>query len=280
MRPPTLDHLILLLALPSAITAVTFDCKDILVDKAHFNLSPLGGPKSVHQQVYGPPSISNTTYTLDLCGRLPKDKKLPSAEQCPTGTQVCSVEEDYNLADGKDEVVHVKPIAGEFSTSHGRGLDPKVTRLKGGAAHEDAEREGVRIELNGGKYPESKEGVRQKAIIEMVCDKELTGLEGFEEDEKREVEMMAEEGDKEDDDVELPDLDKGKSLQFVSYKEEGDEDSKIGVLRLRWKSKYACEGASDAPPPPSKGSKSGGWGFFTWFLIMYVHFPCFPPGVP
>lgn len=258
----------LLLALPSAITAVNFDCKDILVDKAHFNLSPLGGPKSVHSQIYGPPSITNTTYTLDLCGRLPKNSDIDKALQCPYGTQVCGIEEDYNLVDGKHEVVHVKPIAGEFTTSHGRGLDPKVTRLKGSAAHEDAEREGVRIELNGGKYPENKEGRRQKAIIEMICDPELTGLEGFEEEKKAVRRAEKEEGDG-DDEVELPDLDKGKSLQFVSYRQEGDEDSKVGVLRLKWKSKYACEGAADAPPPPGKG-KTGGWGFFTWFLIMYV----------
>ena len=58
-------------------------------------------------------------------------------------------------------------------------------------------------------------------------------------------------------------LDKGKSIKFVSFKNEGEDQTK--VLRLNWKTKYACEGAKAAPPPPKKTSS---WGFFTWFLIM------------
>lgn len=171
----------------------------------------------------------------------------------------------YNLAEGKKDVFKVVPIAGEFTTSHGRGLDPHYTRLKGGESHEDTEREGVRIEMNGGKYPETKEGKPQKAIVEFLCDRELTGLEGFDDANEKDVKRAEENGDEDgDDNVELPDLDKGKSLQFVSYKSEGD--SETGVLRLRWKTKYACEG--EAAKTPKQRKKSAGWGFFTWFLIM------------
>ncbi|KAK3092201.1 type II membrane protein, partial [Teratosphaeriaceae sp. CCFEE 6253] len=70
--------------------------------------------------------------------------------------------------------------------------------------------------------------------------------------------------DDDEDEPELPDLDKGKSLQFVSYKPEKDD---IGVLRLTWKTKYACENAEKAPAKdPAK--KTPGWGFFTWFFIV------------
>jgi Autophagy-related protein 27 len=33
-----------------------------------------------------PPSVHNTTWTVDLCGALKKDKKIESKNQCPTGT--------------------------------------------------------------------------------------------------------------------------------------------------------------------------------------------------
>lgn len=268
MFPPTMtSSLAILLALPAAITAATLDCEKIRVDKQDFNLSPLGGPKTVHWQEYDPPSIANTTFTIDVCDKLKRDPEVPKENQCPMGTQVCGVEEIYRR-DGSHETFKVQPIAGEYTASHGRALDPRWTRLKGSASNEDAEREGLRLELNGGKYPDTKTGMPQKAIVEFLCDPELTGNEGFEEaKEKRLVSRAEGEGEGEDggdDDVQLPDLDKGKSIEFVSFKVEGEDPTK--VLRLRWKTKYACEGAADSTPPPKKSSNS--WGFFTWFVIM------------
>ncbi|WPH03563.1 Hypothetical protein R9X50_00644400 [Acrodontium crateriforme] len=264
------------LLLPTAIQAVTFDCNHVEIDRQKFNLSPLSGPKAVHWQVASPPSITNTTFTLDICKPLKKDSNIANEEQCPSGTRVCAIERDYAMAvkdDGKnDGTVHkVIPIAGEFATSHGRSLDPKVTRLKDGSSNEDAEREGLRVELNGGRYPDSRSGRTQRAIIEFLCDRNLDGTEGFTEAETdssnitpREYKAMAKRQDGDNDDIELPDLDKDKSLQFVSYKAEGKE-GEIDVLRLTWKTKYACEGeASKTPNSPAKGN----WGFFTWFIII------------
>lgn len=265
LSPAISSYLAVLLALPAAITAVSLDCEKIRVDKQDFNLSPIGGPKTVHWQHYDPPTISNTTFTIDICDKLQHDKDKESKFQCPMGTQVCGIEESYNPDDGSHSVLHVQSIAGEYTASHGanRALDPRWTRLKGGASNEDAEREGLRLELNGGKYPDNKEGKPHKAIIEFLCDKELTGNEGFDVKEKQLFSRAeGEEGDNEDDGVTLPDLDKGKSIEFVSFKVE-EENTK--VLRLRWKTKYACEGAEVAPPAPKKGNS---WGFFTWFLIM------------
>ncbi|KAM0714009.1 hypothetical protein Q7P37_010973 [Cladosporium fusiforme] len=262
------SYLALLLALPAAITASNLDCEHIRVDKQDFNLSPLGGPKTVHLQEYDPPSIANTTFTIDICKKLTRDPEIPNEKQCPSGTQVCGVEEVYGR-DGTHITTKVQPIAGEFIVSHGRALDPRWTRLKGSASNEDAEREGLRLELNGGKYPENKEGVPHKAIVEFLCDAELTGNEGFgDAKEKRVVRRAEGEGEKEgegepDDEITLPDLDKGKSMEFLSFKPEGEEKTK--VLRLRWKTKYACE---NAEAPPAAPKKSNSWGFFTWFLII------------
>ena len=126
----------------------------------------------------------------------------------------------------------------------------------------------MRLELHGGKYPETKEGKPHKAIVEFICDPELTGNEGFGDAKEKRLVSMAEgegegDGDKGEDEITLPDLDKGKSIQFVSFKAEGEEQTM--VLRLNWKTKYACEGAEKAPPAPKKHNS---WGFFTWFLIM------------
>lgn len=190
---------------------------------------------------------------------------------------MCGIERIYNQADDSSTIERVIPIAGEYATSHGRNMDPDITRLKGSASHSDAEQEGLRAELHGGKWPETRDGKLQKAIIEFHCDKEWTGNEGFDDEENMldtmsygNITRRADEDDDEDDDApELPDLDKGKGLQFVSYKPEGDAGT--GVLRLTWKTKYACEGAADKPSGGDKGgsgSSSSHWGFFTWFLIV------------
>ena len=159
----------------------------------------------------------------------------------------------------------VIPIAGEYTSTNGRSLDPKYTRLKDSASNSD-DKEGVLVELHGGKYPDRKSGTPQKAIIEFLCAPKLTGKEGFE-DQATLGADPAYYGDMEtrddgDDLPDLPDLDKGKNLEFRSYKPEGDEGTM--VLRLRWKTKFACEGAADKP----SGDGSGGWGFFTWFIIV------------
>jgi hypothetical protein len=124
--------------------------------------------------------------------------------------------------------------------------------------------------LHGGRLPadDKKNGINQRAIIEFVCDKERTGLEGEEKDngehddkdedkegeKRRMVARNGESGKCEDSD---------KSLRFCGYEfEEPTTDTKVQTLRLEWRTKHACE---DAPAEP--GSH---WGFFTWFIIMCV----------
>lgn len=199
---------------------------------------------------------------------------------------MCAIKEKYNQADKSHIIDEVIPIAGEYTSSHGRGLDPVLTRLKGSASSSDAEKEGVRVELSGGRYPDKRGGVLQKAIIEFECDAERTGLEGVEggtgkkgkdEDEKEKDEIEGERSvnaskedkdkDKEDDGDDEQKEDKS-SLKLISYRREGEADREMQVLRLTWRTKYACEGQKGHEDEDTNPSKSSHWGFFTWFLIM------------
>jgi len=256
----------LLLVLPT-VSAITLDCKHIRADGQSFDLSALGGPKTVHYQTYRAPNIHNTTFTVDVCNALKRTTGVPKGNECPSGTRICAIEQLHNLAE--DTVVNgdVIPIAGQYPSSHGRYLDPEPERLKDSKSNSDSKTEGLRLTLHGGKYPDNRTGKLQKAIVEFMCDPEVTGNEGFE-DEGKVVRGRADEDedDEDRDDPELPDLDKGKSLQYISYKDEGD----VGTLRMSWKTKFACEGVKDKEPASGGGDKksSSGWGFFTWFLIV------------
>ena len=171
------------------------------------------------------------------------------------------------MDDTKITVEGVIPIAGNYETSNGKGLEPKFERLKS----KDTQTEGLLMEIHGGQYAKKN----QKAVIKFECDLDRTGNEGFEAAEGNMVSEGAAglldqkganatnfgafvkddpEDDKQDDD---------KSLTFVSY---GAIDDKTDVLRLNWRTKYACEDFEDDDDDSS--SKSSHWGFFTWFIIM------------
>lgn len=267
---PSLWHVLsALLLLPASISATSFDCKHVRADKQSFRLGKLAGPKTVHKLESTPPTITNTTFTIDICKPLKPAKKVPQKDQCDSGTYICGVQEVDE--DGDRHVAKVMPIAGQYSTTNGRTLDPEVTRRKGSSSNSDSQQEGIIVELHGGKYPNERSGQAQRAIIDFICDPKLTGNEGFEDAEDVVDDGMGygamrrrkEEDDDEGDDDELPILDEGKSLQFLSYKLE----DKYETLRLTWKTKYACEEAADIDEP-EEGKKSSHWGFFTWFLII------------
>lgn len=167
----------------------------------------------------------------------------------------------------------VWPIAGDFIHDN-RPLEPQLARLKSSESHSDSEKEGLRITIKGG----INDDVEQKAIIELLCDPAHTGLErrglaGMAEGDEKTADPPAGDGE----DKPLPDPNAGKALQFVSYKPEPGEGKNapdVNVLRISWKTKYACEGQKDKPEadkpavdtPPA--AKKSGWGFFTWFIIM------------
>lgn len=259
----SLSSLPISLLLLTTATALDLDCSLIRVDKKSFDLSKLGGQRSIWvQDTLKSPSISNTTWTLDICQNLKKPKSsegVPKEDQCPNYTRVCGVTRTYNPfddPDGKSSVVtDVIPVAGNYHLS-GKGgyLEPKFTRLKS----QDSDREGVVVEVGGGRY----EDLRQKAVIEFVCDKEVSGLE-------RRTRVEAEDDDGEGE-GERWKQDPDNALQFVSYGPVEAKEGLVDVLRLEWRTRYACESsdAGDDEDEDKEKKSSGGWGFFTWFILM------------
>ena len=184
---------------------------------------------------------------------------------------MCRVDRSYNPYDQTDpQVDSVIPIAGNFETNTGKGLEANYTRLRA----TDTQVQGLRVELKGGAYAKRK----QMAVIDFECDRDRTGNEGFEAlDQEALVERAVRKAeakrtfkhwsgeavDKEDDE------DNGKSLKFVSY---GPLDEKTDVLKLNWKTKYACRDAEEDDDRDDGRDKSGShWGFFTWFILLFVH---------
>lgn len=179
---------------------------------------------------------------------------------CLTVVPVCGIEHTTSSIENKTEISAIKAIAGELGNYGGAasGLDPQWRLLTESEAAADEGKEGLRLTLKGGRWPLKKENDKnrkdQQAIIELVCDKERTGLEG---------EMAPE--DKYDSDA-ISRRDDGTepssaSLTFVSYP---GTNEKIDTLRLNWRTKHACENMKDETDAEQKKH----WGFFTWFILM------------
>lgn len=183
---------------------------------------------------------------------------------------VCGVKKTWNPIDDPDVkhpiISDVIGVAGTYDMSHGGALEPQITRLK----TTDKEIEGLDIELHGGRYNDRK----QKAVVSFICAKDMTGNEGNEDAEDKQLLRARKDEEESDDDDDSDDGDKKpgdrfkqdpkSALQFVSYQEEEVGKDKYDVLRMSWKTKYACEDSDIADDTPAKG----GWGFFTWFILL------------
>ncbi|KAF2665405.1 hypothetical protein BT63DRAFT_65119 [Microthyrium microscopicum] len=254
---PTWRTIALILGLASPVFGLGWNCKDIMDAGVHWNLGKLGGKHSVSWQDIqeGQPTASNWTFSLNLCDNLGKEKDVDEKHQCPTNTNICAVERDFDPDkpnEGNATVRKWVAIAGEFSMNTGVHLEVKPTRLKTAGSHADAQREGLRLEMTGGRDPlSSPKGIQQKAVIELVCNKKMTGWEP-----KEQPKVKSESLAKRDDEI-------AEALKVVSYGEEDVRGEIWGILRLDWQSQYACEDAADIPQDPSTS-----WGFFTWFIII------------
>jgi autophagy-related protein 27 len=182
---------------------------------------------------------------------------------------VCGVK---TIKEGDEEprLEHWVALAGDYSTSLGIHLDVKPTRIKHSASNADQDKEGVRLEMTGGREPfkpkDGKKGTKQKAIIELLCDKEKSGWEPDSDPNEKRRKRQEQDGEGEDQPEEPPvdePQDDGKNaLKFVSYGPEPVGNEAYDVLRLTWNTKYACEGAAANVPSGEH------WGFFTWMIIM------------
>jgi hypothetical protein len=137
-------------------------------------------------------------------------------------------------------------------------LDAKWERLKTSKSSGDRGREGLRLEINGG-YNDKKR--KQKAIVEFICDRTRVGNEYLWDPADKNDDGKEKREGKEDETA--PEDDKTPSLSFSEYDTKGDD---FDILRLDWRTKYACEDAKQK----KDAEKAARWGFFTWFIIMYV----------
>ncbi|KAI0885071.1 autophagy-related protein 27 [Annulohypoxylon maeteangense] len=288
MRVPSLQAadaaLLLSLFFAPLPTEAMFRCNQIVADKQKFDLSALGGPHSVVTSHIIGDAAHNTTYTVDICRPLKKKGDVKKDEQCPNGAQVCAIR---RIGDAFQKAT---AIAGNLENVGGHPLDPEVTRLSTSDSNSDSKKEGLRLVMKGGfDKTDSGQKREQRAIIEFLCDSARNGTEGEYDpaDDKYELgddPLMARtnpllfraDGDKGDGDdnggdktpkeVQLG-IDGDPSLIFESY-EPMAEDSNIDILRLTWKSKYACEKRSDDGPGDSGEKPDPHWGFFTWLVIL------------
>jgi len=170
---------------------------------------------------------------------------------------VCAIERV--IIGDSDKIEEVIPIAGELAGKGGKDLNAKWERLRASKSSADSKQEGARVEMNGG-FRKADDGTtrKQKAFIEFICDKSRTGLEYLPnpEDQYEEVTDKREEAAN----------DTTPSLTVVGHDEhQGDTD----ILRLQWRTKHACED-SKREQDAENGQR---WGFFTWFIIVYVLYP-------
>lgn len=254
----------------------SFDCKDVGTQGVHFNFEKLGGPHVVHWKEDDLEHDFEYKYnfTLDLCNAL--------ESKCHNGARVCGMRENVDLSQEGNSTITPIDIAGTYKSYNGREIDAKFELLRNSKSNSDSGREGLRTILHGGRLPfdDKKTGLDQRAIIEFVCDKDRTGLEGNEKSGDKsgnDKEDDKKDGDKKDDDKKEENKqisrrgedskdqceDSDASLRFCGYKVENlEKDKKARTLRLEWRTKYACEDAPENKPANSH------WGFFGWFFIM------------
>ncbi|KAF1996364.1 hypothetical protein P154DRAFT_416157, partial [Amniculicola lignicola CBS 123094] len=275
-----------------------FDCKDIKPQGgSKYSFGELGGPQIVHwkDEDLEHDFTYNYNFTVDLCANLKRPKGSKSEEFCHPGTRICAIRETTSMDDDNNTVtINPIEIAGTYKSYNNRAIDARFFPLSSSKSHSDVDREGIRAELHGGRFPfdDKKRGTDQMAIIEFVCDSERTGLEGEEEDTGEKEPDSGDDkndGGKKDDDKKDDDKKEGddkkkegrsslstreakcegsdkKSLRFCGYQLEdvGDKkDKQVKVLRLEWRTKWACK---NAPRDADNGSSH--WGFFTWFIII------------
>ncbi|KAJ5362001.1 hypothetical protein N7541_002845 [Penicillium brevicompactum] len=236
----------------SLASALGFDCKHIKIDNYKYDLSPLGGAHEITHSVSTDDFVTNTTYRLNICNILGDSAHMGDAT-CGTSKNICGFV-NRSPVDGNGDLTFGFPIVGLEPLGEG-SKDPEVKRLK----EIDAETEGLRVKLAGGSYKgdgNDQKAKKAAAVIEFQCDNERSGLEGLH------TLAEAEPKERRRREEETAPKTNSSSLQFKSFALADDDTY---VLRLDWRTKYACdnfEGDTDKP------STSNSWGFFTWLIII------------
>lgn len=158
------------------------------------------------------------------------------------------------------------PLAGDLKGFGGKDMDAKWESLSESDSIADSEKDGIRLSMNGGTHKVGDVKRPQRVVVEFLCDKTRVGDENIWDPEDKYDKEKRAEGDETDrpKEGEPEDATKEPSLKFVKYDTTGKD---MDILRLEWRTKYACRDAEEQEPKPNNS-----WGFFTWFIIMYV--PC------
>ncbi|KAK6203727.1 type II membrane protein [Pestalotiopsis sp. IQ-011] len=288
MKVSQIQSAAILLASPAA--GLLLSCDNIVASSRKYDFSKLGGPHSVTVSHQVGPNFHNTTFTTDICYNLKRKNDVAKEEQCPHSTRICAIERIIGKRgdDKFDDFNEAWPIAGNLQQYGGYPLDNEAIYLPTSDSNSDSEKDGVRLIVKGGWHEMNGQKRQQRAIIEFICDEKLEGTEGEYkpedeyvpgDDDKEErsladpllYEAAEEDGDdkkeKEDKPVQL--TNGTAALIFNSYGPL-DTDTNVDVLRLTWKTKYACQkrdgGAGDDKPVGDQPSSH--WGLFTWFVIL------------
>ena len=76
-----------ILLVPSLATAISLDCSDARDDGVSFNFKTLEGPHSLYRIKEQPNGYIKTTFTIDICRPLQKQKGVPKEEDCPNNSR-------------------------------------------------------------------------------------------------------------------------------------------------------------------------------------------------
>ncbi|RDX54436.1 hypothetical protein OH76DRAFT_1397733 [Lentinus brumalis] len=117
-----------------------------------------------------PPTVTKTSYRIDLKAPLKKDEALPGHEQCPDGTWICQTISNRRPRHEDEEarVLQVVPVAGAMHL-------PNITRYRPGvnitaqyvAPRNDPNNRVLHVRLHGGYYVYGA----QHADFQFVCDR-------------------------------------------------------------------------------------------------------------
>ncbi|KAI4248881.1 MAG: hypothetical protein L6R40_000893 [Gallowayella cf. fulva] len=229
---------------------MSLDCSNIRDDKQSFDISALGNPISVMtSEDHSPsPTMTNTTFTIDICKPLKKAKGIPKEEDCPNGSRVCGIQRVVDTFENTTAFLAAIPIAGQYTLHGGTELDPEITRLKTSSSASDREKEGFRLELHGPKYP-AKNGKKHKAVIEFLC------VDKAEEKKTEARDLVPRKAEDADDDGEedhsatgeIADDGHGGTVKYIDFTMVGESKLRpLGVLYL-----VHHNVTSPPSPPPS-----------------------------
>ncbi|KAI0777632.1 hypothetical protein BD413DRAFT_467353 [Trametes elegans] len=157
------------------LSSLTEQCKFTLEGQA-FDLCPIldgnDGGWTLETERRTPPTITKTSYSINLRGPLEKDENAAQHEQCPPGTWICQIVSNRRPFHNDEEprVLQTVPVAGAMNL-------PNITRYHPGVnitaqlapPRQDAHHDVLHIRLHGGFYVYGP----QKADLQFICDHDV-----------------------------------------------------------------------------------------------------------